>query len=87
MFKHPVMRRNAERHFLEALRLSPQDAELHTWLGLYYKTFGMGMRADAEFRTALEIDPDNRIAQKNLSSGANVTGHLKNPFKRLVTPH
>jgi hypothetical protein len=87
MFKHPVMRRNAERHFLEALRLSPQDAELHTWLGLYYKTYGMGMRADAEFRTALELDPDNRLAKKNLSTGANATGHLKNPFRRLVTPH
>jgi hypothetical protein len=45
------------------------------------------MRADAEFRTALELDPDNRLAQKSLSTGANATGHLKNPFRRLVTPH
>ncbi len=86
MFKHPVMRRNAERHFLEAIRLSPGNAELHTWLGLYYKSFGMGLRADSAFRTALEIDPGNRIARKHLSSGANVTGHIQNPFRRIATP-
>ena len=87
MFKHPVMRRNAERHFLEAIRLSPGNAELHTWLGLYYKSFGMGLRADAEFRAALEIDPNNRVARKQLSSGPNVTGHIQNPFRRIAAPH
>jgi tetratricopeptide (TPR) repeat protein len=64
MLRHPVMRKNAERHFIEALRLSPQDADLHFWLGLYYKTFGLKSRAETEFRTTLRIDPRHEGARK-----------------------
>ena len=67
MSKHPPQRRRAERHFIEALRLAPQDAELHVSLGLYYKSFGLKTRADTEFRTALRIDPEHAEARRQLA--------------------
>jgi len=67
MLRHPVMRKNAERHFIEALRLAPQDADLHFWLGLYYKTFGLKSRAETEFRTTLRIDPHHEGARKYMT--------------------
>ena len=36
MRHHPIMRRNAEQHFLEALRLSPRNVELHLELANFY---------------------------------------------------
>ncbi|MEE9180783.1 MAG: DUF4388 domain-containing protein [Vicinamibacteria bacterium] len=79
MLRHPVMRKNAERHFIEALRLAPQDADLHFWLGLYYKTFGLKSRAETEFRTALRIDPKHQGARKYLTGG----GKRKDPLRNL----
>jgi hypothetical protein len=67
MSRHPVRRKEAEEHFIEALRLAPQDAELHYWLGLYYKSFGLKARAYTEFRTTLRIDPKHEGARKQLA--------------------
>ena len=68
MSRHPVMRKNAEEHFIEALRLAPHDAELHYWLGLYYKSFGLKSRAYTEFRSTLRIEPKHEGARKQLAS-------------------
>jgi len=69
MSRHPVMRNKAEQHFIEAMRLSPQDPHLHYWLGLYYKSFGLKSRAFNEFRTALRIDPKHKGAREQLTGG------------------
>ncbi len=66
MSRHPGMRKEAEEHFVEALRLSPQDPELHYWLGIYYKSFGLKARAVTEFRTTLRINPKHEGARKQL---------------------
>ena len=83
MLRHPVMRKNAERHFIEALRLEPQDADLHFWLGLYYKTFGLKSRAETEFRTALRIDPKHQGAHKHLTGGGKRKDPLSNLFGKI----
>jgi len=83
MLRHPVMRKNAERHFIEALRLAPQDADLHFWLGLYYKTFGLKSRAETEFRTALRIDPKHQGARKYLTGGGRKKDPLSNLFGKI----
>ena len=68
MTARPELRNNAEKHFVEALRLSPQDPELHFWLGLYYKSFGLESRAFNEFRTTLRINPQHAGAKKQMGS-------------------
>lgn len=84
MARHPVMRKDAERHFIEALRLAPQNADLHFSLGLYYKSFAMHARAQTEFRTALRIRPQHEGALKHLSTGGRGgKDPLKDMFKKI----
>ncbi len=83
MARHPVMRKDAERHFIEALRLAPQDADLHYSLGLYYKSFGMHSRAQHEFRTAIRINPNHEDAKKHISTGKNSKDPLRDVFKKI----
>ena len=83
MARHPVMRKDAERHFIEALRLAPQDADLHYSLGLYYKSFGMHSRAQHGFRTAIRINPQHEDAKKHISSGKNSKDPLRDVFKKI----
>jgi Flp pilus assembly protein TadD len=84
MARHPVMRKDAERHFIEALRLAPQNADLHFSLGLYYKSFTMHARAQTEFRTALRIRPQHEGAKKHLSPGGKGgKDPLKDMFKKI----
>ena len=84
MARHPVMRKDAERHFIEALRLAPQNADLHFSLGLYYKSFAMHARAQTEFRTALRIRPQHEGAKKHLSTGGRGSKDpLKDMFKKI----
>jgi tetratricopeptide (TPR) repeat protein len=84
MARHPVMRKDAERHFIDALRLAPQDADLHYSLGLYYKSFSMHSRAQNEFRTALRIDPRHEGATKHLSAvGRGGKDPVRDMFKKI----
>ncbi|MEE9263595.1 MAG: DUF4388 domain-containing protein [Vicinamibacteria bacterium] len=85
MSKHPLQRRRAERHFIEALRLAPQDAELHVSLGLYYKSFGLKTRAETEFRTALRIDPRHAEARSQLSGGRNSKASWGELLNRMLS--
>jgi len=71
--RHPSRRKEAEAQFVEALRLAPRDPEIHYWLGLYYKSFGLGSRAANEFKTAFRIDPQHQGARRQL--GASVKSH------------
>ncbi len=84
MARHPVMRKDAERHFIDALRLAPQDADIHYSLGLYYKSFGMHARAQTEFRTSLRINPRHEGAKRHISTaGRNPKDPLKDMFKKI----
>lgn len=83
MARHPVMRKDAERHFIEALRLAPQDPDLHFSLGLYYKSFGMHSRAQHEFRTAIRINPNHEDAKKHISTGKSSKDPLRDVFKKI----
>lgn len=83
MWRNPATRKDAEEHFIEALRLSPQDPELHYWLGLYYKSFGLKSRALTEFRTTLRINAKHEGARKQLGGGRKKDDALGNVFKKL----
>ncbi len=85
MSKHPLQRRRAERHFIEALRLAPQDAELHVSLGLYYKSFRLKTRAEIEFRTALRIDPRHAEALKQVAAEQNSKASWGELLNRMLS--
>jgi len=59
-------RKEAEKNFLKAIKLEPWNAESYAGLGLLYKREGLHIKARKQFERALQIDPDHRIAKKEL---------------------
>ncbi|MEA2005106.1 MAG: DnaJ domain-containing protein [Acidobacteriota bacterium] len=60
------LHRQAEENFQRAIELEPWNPETYAGLGLLYKNEGMPAKAKKQFRMALSIDPDHKIARKEL---------------------
>jgi tetratricopeptide (TPR) repeat protein len=58
--------REAIRYFDEALRINPGLTEAHNSRGLAHERLGERARAEADYRRALETNPDYLIARQNL---------------------
>lgn len=65
---YPRTAKQAEREFLEAVRLAPDSADIHYHFGLYYKAMKVRARAVAEFRTTLSLDPRHKLARQELEA-------------------
>jgi tetratricopeptide (TPR) repeat protein len=65
---YPRTAKQAEREFHEAVRLGPNDADIHYQFGLYYKAMKQRSRAVAEMRTAVRLNPRHRLAREELES-------------------
>ncbi|HWX23475.1 MAG TPA: hypothetical protein VN083_00470, partial [Vicinamibacteria bacterium] len=63
---YPRTAKQAEREFLEAVRLEPDNADYHYQFGLYYKAMKVRSRAIAEMRTALGLNPRHKPARHEL---------------------
>jgi ADP-heptose:LPS heptosyltransferase len=57
MFKEAGALDDAERHYLEAARLTPDDADLALQLGHFYKVAGRPELRDAAYHRAVELKP------------------------------
>jgi len=66
MAGYPRTAKLAEREFLDALRLEPNNADIHYQFGLYYKVMKQRARALAEMQTAVKINPRHRLARAEL---------------------
>jgi tetratricopeptide (TPR) repeat protein len=63
---HPPLAKQAEREFYEALRLEPNNADLHYQFGLYYRKMKVRSRAIAEMQAAVRLNPRHRAAREEL---------------------
>ncbi len=70
LIRNPRTRREAEQHLSKAAELEPYNAQIRVKLGLLYKEAGLSKRAEHYFREALQMDPENRAAQRELTSEA-----------------
>ena len=68
LIRNPRTRREAEVHLAKAAELEPYNAQIRLKLGLIYKEAGLPKKAENYFRSALQIDPDNRMAKRELSA-------------------
>jgi tetratricopeptide (TPR) repeat protein len=66
MASYPSTAKKAEREFLEAVRLEPDNADIHYQFGLYYKVMRQRARALAEMQTAVRLNPRHRAAREEL---------------------
>jgi tetratricopeptide (TPR) repeat protein len=65
---YPKTAKQAEREFLEAVRLEPDSADLHYQFGLYYKAMRQRARSVGELRTAVRLNPRHRLARTELEA-------------------
>ena len=81
---YPRTAKQAEREFLEAARLEPDNADLHYQFALYYKAMKVRSRAVAELRTAVRLEPHHKQARQELealSPKDSALTSLKNLFR------
>lgn len=70
MASYPRTAKAAEREFLEALRIDPDNPDLHYQFGMYYKVMKQRARALAEMQTAVRLNPSHALARHELESVA-----------------
>jgi len=68
MARWPRTARKAEREFQEALRLEPNDPEIHYKLGLFYKAMKLKARAVQQLRAAVRLNPRHEPARRELKA-------------------
>jgi tetratricopeptide (TPR) repeat protein len=82
---YPRTAKQAERDFVEALRLEPDNADLHYTFGMYYKAMKQRARAQAELQTALRLNRRHALARRELEAlspdGIDVVLNLKKLFR------
>jgi tetratricopeptide (TPR) repeat protein len=81
---YPRTAKQAEREFLEAVRLAPHNADAHYQFGLYFKAMKVRSRAVAEMRTAVRLNPKHEAAREELealSPKDSVLGSLRKMFR------
>ena len=64
--KIPSLHRKSEENFLKAIELDPWNSEVYVGLGLLYRKVGLNVKAKRQFQKAESIDPDHKIAQREL---------------------
>ncbi|UCG94412.1 MAG: DnaJ domain-containing protein [Candidatus Aerophobus sp.] len=64
--KVPPFHKKAEEDFQKAIILEPSNPECYVGLGTYYKEEGFLDKAKKQFKKALEVDPEHKIALKEL---------------------
>jgi tetratricopeptide (TPR) repeat protein len=69
LIRNPRTRRDAEVHLFKAAELEPYNAQIRVKLGILYKEAGLSKKAEHFFREALQIDPENRAANREVSLG------------------
>jgi curved DNA-binding protein CbpA len=76
-----IYRKEAEKNFIRATKLEPWNAEAFVGLGVLYKKEGLHIKAKKQFERALQIDPDHKIALKELRGSEKKRG--KTSFKDM----
>lgn len=65
---NPRRRKQAEVHLLRAIELDPPNPLYYIHLGVLYKTLGFLIRAERQFSLALNFEPLNKVAMKELNA-------------------
>jgi len=64
--KIPSLHKKSEANFMKAISLDQWNAEAYVGLGLLYKKEGLSVKAKKQFEKAISIDPDHKVALREL---------------------
>jgi curved DNA-binding protein CbpA len=67
LLRNPRTRREADEHLTKSAELDPYNSQMRVKLGLLYKEMGLKKRAEQFFRSALSLDPENKVAKKEIN--------------------
>ena len=76
-----MYRKEAEKNFIRATKLEPWNAEAFVGLGVLYKKEGLHIKAKKQFESALQIDPEHKVALKESKGEGRASG--KTSFKDM----
>ncbi len=65
--KIPSLHKKSEGNFLRSIESEPWNAEGYVGLGMLYKREGLNIKAKKKFEKALSIDPDHKVAQREMN--------------------
>ncbi len=80
--KIPALRRKSEENFLNSIRFESWNAEGYVGLGMLYKKEGLLIKSKKQFEKALSIDPDHKIAQREMNG---LVGKKKKTLKDFLS--
>jgi tetratricopeptide (TPR) repeat protein len=78
------MHESAVDEYLAAIKVNPKYVEAHLNLGMAYTQLGMDARAIEEFKTVLEMEPNNQEAKLNLKVLGEAEG--KGDSEHIISP-
>jgi Flp pilus assembly protein TadD len=85
--KNPHWLKEAEEHLQKAIEIDRFDVESYVGLGEIYDKSGMTTRSQRMYQRALELDPNNEIAQEKLHGKKSTAfDGLKTIFSRKKDP-
>jgi len=64
--KIPSLHRKSEENFIRSIQFEPWNAEGYVGLGMLYKREGLLIKSKKQFEKALSIDPDHRMALREM---------------------
>jgi tetratricopeptide (TPR) repeat protein len=82
MASYPKTAKHAEREYLEAIRLDPDNADYHYHFAIYYKVMKQKARAITELETALRLNSRHALAKRELEALGR-EGSLSMSLKKL----
>ncbi len=68
LMRNPKWFKEAEEHLLELIREEAFNPQYHLMLGQIYKQLDMKTRAEAKFKEVLQLEPNNKIAKRELNN-------------------
>jgi len=80
--RNPRWKKDAEENFLKAIQIDPSDGDTYAQLGALYAKGGLHSKAREMFKTALQWDPVNQVAQEGLATEEGGRRGLLGLFKK-----
>src|SRR5439155_704893 len=77
----------AQSEFREAIRLKPDDAMAHHYLGIALRNQGKNDKAIAEYREAIRLQPNDASAHYNLGDALRQQGRTEQSMASLERGH
>jgi predicted Zn-dependent protease len=86
LMKNQRWHKEAEEHLNDLIKAEPYNIGYHIMLGQVYKEGGMQKRAISKFKEVLSMEPQNRIARRELREMGELPAKGSKPAQEGINP-